>query len=152
MAEVYNSVRADQFKTDEYSVAKTPVILSAATAIVPRTHSDRVLLVLKNASSMTMTVDPPTQAGTKYQFVYGGSVASAATLIIDGNAVMYGAIQDIDTNGVHVGTRPNGEGDNTITIAAAAVAYDITMVSDADDKWVVYGQVACPTNTTFTTV
>lgn len=152
MAEVYNSIRVDQLKTDEFNVVPTPVTLSSSTTIVPQTHSDRDLVVLQSGSTLTMTVDAPTQAGTKYRFVYGGSAVSNATLVIDGNAVMYGAIQDVDTDGRHVGTRPDGVANNTITIGASAAAYDVTMVSDSSNKWVVYGRVACPTNTTFTTV
>jgi len=151
MAEVYSSVRADQIKTDEYEVAATPVILSASTTIVPQTHSDRKLVVLKNASSMTMTVDAPTRPGTMYNFVYGGSAASAATLVIDGNAIMHGAIQDIDTDGRHLGSRPNGTTHDQMTIGASAAAYNVTMVSDNNNEWVVYGRVACPTNTSFGT-
>jgi len=67
--------------TISYLKQKTPVVLSASTTIVPQTHSDRPLVVLKNAASMTMTVDAPTQPGTKYNFVYGGSAASSATLV-----------------------------------------------------------------------
>jgi hypothetical protein len=152
MAELYNSIKVNQVKTDEYNIVATPVMLSASTTIVPQTHSDRDLVVLAAGSSLTMTVDAPTQPGTKYRFIYGGSGISTATLVIDGNAVMHGAIQDVDTNGRHVGTRPDGVANNTITIGASAASYDVTMVSDSDNKWVVFGNVACPTNTTFTTV
>jgi|APSaa5957512535_1039671.scaffolds.fasta_scaffold87230_1 hypothetical protein len=152
MAEVYNSLRVDQIKTDEFVIQQTPVMLSIATTIVPQTHGDRDLLVLNNASSMTMTIDAPTRVGTVYRFMYGGSAASSATVLIDGNALMHGALQDVDTDGRHLGTRPDGVTHNTITIGASAAAYNITMVSDANDQWVVYGKVACPTNTTFTAV
>lgn len=149
MAEVLNSVRVDQLKTDEYVVQATPVMLSASTTIVPQTHSDRDLVVLQNGSTMTMTVDAPTQTGTKYHFVYGGSAASSATVKIDGNALIHGAIQDVDTNGRHLGSRPNGVSHQAFTIGASAAAYDVTMVSDANNEWVLFGKAACPTNISF---
>lgn len=161
MAEIVSNLKFNQVLTEEASLAPVTSgttnvnVVSANTTITPKDHGGVTLLVLDSSSVITLNVNAPVNAGTVHRFVYGGQGTSAANIVIDGNASMIGCIHDLideDASRLPGGIRPNiGAANNTLTIPTGTEAFQITMVSNSDNQWIIWGTYVGLTIPSFST-
>ncbi len=142
------------------TASRTPVTLTATTAITAALHANRPLFITGSGAAAAMTLPEATGTGDRYTF-YMGQVNTSGTTIVNAdttNCSYHGSINnlDVDSNAQTAYFTATAGGTDTITLngttTGGQIGDVIILVDIATDKWAVDGQVRCPAGSNVATM
>ena len=143
-----------------HTFRRSPVSLTATTAITALLHSNRPLIITGSGVAAAMTLPPATGTGDKYEFIMGQVNTSGTTIVTDAPSTvsMYGSINnlDVDSNAQTAYFTVTAGGTDTVTLngttTGGQIGDTVTLIDIAANKWAVNGQVRCPAGSNVATM
>ena len=135
-----------------HTFRRTPVALTATTAITALLHSNRPLIITGTGVAAAMTLPAATGTGDKYEFIMAQANTSGTTFVTDAPATvsMYGQanLLDVDATTQAGYFTVTAGGTDTVTFNGTTTGGQIgdfvTFVDIGTDKWMVFVQGRVP--------